>query len=188
MTDRSLLPPGRPEDVLNFVGDGSQLVVPLALGEPPTLIKTLEDNCERFTGVRIHQMDPLQSHRYIRGEFGDRLRHVCYYLGPGSRQAYWDGTCDLVPNHFSEMPLILRRVKPDLVLARAAGASPARRGPGYRPRNSRISSQIRAQVRWPRTLRPRPRSSALYGMSGSLEGRAQLVQVLYGMFEHLFRV
>ncbi|HOW94566.1 MAG TPA: propionyl-CoA--succinate CoA transferase, partial [Mycolicibacterium fallax] len=121
MTDRSLLPPGRPEDVLNFVGDGSQLVVPLALGEPPTLIKTLEDNCERFTGVRIHQMDPLQSHRYIRGEFGDRLRHVCYYLGPGSRQAYWDGTCDLVPNHFSEMPLILRRVKPDLVLARAAG-------------------------------------------------------------------
>ena len=33
-----------------------------------------------------------------------------------------------------------------------------------------------------------PKSSALYGMSGSLEGRAQLVNVLYGAFEHLFRV
>ncbi len=32
------------------------------------------------------------------------------------------------------------------------------------------------------------RSSALYGLSGSLEGRSQLVQVLYGTFEHLFRV
>ncbi len=32
------------------------------------------------------------------------------------------------------------------------------------------------------------RSSALYGMSGSIEGRSQLVQVLYGTFEHLFRV
>ena len=113
--------PGAPDDVLNFVSDGSQLVVPLALGEPPTLIRALEDNTAQFTGVRIHQMDPLGEHRYIRGEFGDRLRHVGYYLGPGSRKAFWEGTCDLVPNHFSEMPLILRRVKPDLVLARAAG-------------------------------------------------------------------
>jgi acyl-CoA hydrolase len=121
MTDHPMLLPGAPEDVLNFVADGAQLVVPLAFGEPPTLIKVLEDNCERFTGVRIHQMDPLIPHRYIRGECGDRLRHVGYYLGPGSRQAYWDGHCDLVPNHFSEMPLILRRVEPDLVLARAAG-------------------------------------------------------------------
>jgi sphinganine-1-phosphate aldolase len=32
------------------------------------------------------------------------------------------------------------------------------------------------------------RSSALYGMSGSLEGRAQLVQLIYGAFEHLFRI
>jgi sphinganine-1-phosphate aldolase len=32
------------------------------------------------------------------------------------------------------------------------------------------------------------RSSALYGMSGSIDGRTQLVQVLYGTFEHLFRV
>lgn len=34
----------------------------------------------------------------------------------------------------------------------------------------------------------KPKSSALYGMSGTLEGRAQLVNVLYGTFEHLFRV
>ncbi|OHD65338.1 MAG: hypothetical protein A2176_15505 [Spirochaetes bacterium RBG_13_51_14] len=34
----------------------------------------------------------------------------------------------------------------------------------------------------------KPRSSALYGLSGSIEGRAQLVQVLYGTFEHLLRV
>lgn len=117
----STLTPGTAEDVLNFISDGSQVVVPLAFGEPPTLIKVLEDHADQLSGVRIHQMDPLVPHRYIRGEFGDRLRHVGYYLGPGSREAYWAGNCDLVPNHFSEMPLVLRQVKPDLVLARAAG-------------------------------------------------------------------
>jgi hypothetical protein len=81
----------------------------------------IEGHAAEFDRVRIHQMDPFVSRRYIRGEFGTHLRHIDYYLGPGSRQAFWDGTCDLVPNHFSEMPLLLRRVNPALAIARAAG-------------------------------------------------------------------
>jgi hypothetical protein len=38
----------------------------------------------------------------IRREFGDRLRHVDYYLGPGARQAYRDGLCDLVVHRLAE--------------------------------------------------------------------------------------
>src|SRR5882757_5417901 len=113
--------PGVAEDVLKFIPPGANVVIPIGFGEPPTLMDTIEAHAGELSGVRIHQMDPFVPRPYMRGEFGDHLRHVDYYLGPGSRQAYWDGGCDLVPNHFSEMPLLLRRVDPTLVIARAAG-------------------------------------------------------------------
>jgi acyl-CoA hydrolase len=113
--------PGVAEDVLQFISPGANIVIPIGFGEPPTVMDTIEQHAGELSGVRIHQMDPFVPRPYIRGEFGDHLRHIDYYLGPGSRQAYWDGACDLVPNHFSEMPLLLRRVNPTLVIARAAG-------------------------------------------------------------------
>jgi acyl-CoA hydrolase len=115
------LAPGRAEDVLAHIPPGADLIVPIAAGEPVTLIDTLEAAFEQLDGVRIHRMDPLRERAYIRGELGDHLRHVDYYLGPGSRQAYLDGRCDLVPNNFSEMPQLLREAtKCTLVLAGAS--------------------------------------------------------------------
>jgi acyl-CoA hydrolase len=113
--------PGAAEDVLRFITSDNDIIVPIGFGEPPTLLDTIEDHATELNRVRIHQMDPFTTRRYIRGEFGDHLRHIDYYLGAGSRQAFWEGACDLVPNHFSEMPLLLRRVHPSLVIARAAG-------------------------------------------------------------------
>lgn len=109
--------PNAATDVLKFVGPHANIVVPIGFGEPPTLIDTLEEHAADLDHVRIHQMDPFVERRYIRGEFGDHLRHVSYYLGPGSRRAYWDGHVELVPNHFSEVPMLLRHVvQPSLVL------------------------------------------------------------------------
>ena len=111
-----------PARLLALVPPGADLIVPIGQGEPQTLLDLLEEHAEQLQRVRIHRMDPFVPRRYIRGEFGSHLRHVDYYLGPASRQAYWDGQCDLVPNHFSEMPLLLRQAtKRTLVLAAAAG-------------------------------------------------------------------
>jgi len=108
--------------LLASIPPGSDLIVPIGQGEPQTLLDLLESHADQLHGVRVHRMDPFVERRYIRGEFGSHLRHVDYYLGPASRQAYWDGQCDLVPNHFSEMPLLLRKAtKRTLVLAAAAG-------------------------------------------------------------------
>lgn len=116
-------PPGRvePEGLLRHVGPHADLIVPLANGEPPTLIDLLEAHQATLQGVRIHQMHALHERKYIRGEFGDRLRHVSYFLSPATRASYWAGGCDLVPSHFSEVPALLRRstVRP-LVIARSA--------------------------------------------------------------------
>lgn len=112
--------PGEPADVLRHIGPGTNIIVPLQSGEPRAVLDALEANAGALDGVRVHRMDPFVERGYIRGEFGDRLRHVDYFLGPGSREPYWAGTCELVPNHFSEMPLLLRRTAPDPIVLAAA--------------------------------------------------------------------
>jgi acyl-CoA hydrolase len=112
---------GRPEDVLALVPPGADVIIPLALGEPPTLLDTLERHQASLDGVRVHQMHAMQPRAYIRGEFGDRLRHVSYFLSPATRAAYWAGGCDLVPSHFSEVPALLQlATRCSVVMARAA--------------------------------------------------------------------
>jgi len=114
-------PRGRPEDALAYIGSGADLIIPLANGEPVAVLDALEANADDLEGVRVHQMHALEERAYIRGEFGDRLRHVSYFLSGATRAAWWAGTIDLVPAHFSEVPYILRRsTRCSLVIARCA--------------------------------------------------------------------
>jgi acyl-CoA hydrolase len=122
----SPLPPAvQAEDVLRHVEPSTDLILPLANGEPVGLLDVLEEHHDRLNRVRVHQMHALHERPYIRGEFGDRLRHVSYFLSGATREAYWAGGCDLVPNHFSEMPQLLRKVtERPLVLAAASPPDP----------------------------------------------------------------
>ncbi|MET0995483.1 MAG: acetyl-CoA hydrolase/transferase C-terminal domain-containing protein [Mycobacterium sp.] len=128
MAGNKLLSKASPfESVLDHIQPGADIIMPNANGEPAKLIDTLEEHAEELQGVRIHQMHALRERRYINGEFGDHLRYVCYFLAPASRKAYQAGNCDLVPNHFSEVPDILRRhTKCSLVVA--AASPPNRHG------------------------------------------------------------
>src|SRR5687768_568969 len=94
--------------VVDHVGPGADVIVPLAHGEPVALLDALERNADRLEGVRVHQMHALHDRPYLHGEFGDRLRHVSYFLSHVTRPCFRDGTVDLVPNHFSEMRAILK--------------------------------------------------------------------------------
>ena len=124
---RTVPAPGRHEDVLEHVGPGTDVILPLANGEPGGLIDALEEHEGALERVRVHQMHALHERPYLRGAFGDRLRHVSYFLSGATRQAFWDGSCDLVPNHFSEMPqLLMQSLERPLVLA--AASPPDRHG------------------------------------------------------------
>src|SRR5688572_8840910 len=119
--------PEPPDAVLRHIGTGGDVIVPLANGEPVGLIDVLEEHADQLDGVRVHQMHALHERPYIHGAFEDRLRHVSYFLSSATRQAFWDGCCDLVPNHFSEMPQLLRQsLGRPLVLA--AASPPDRHG------------------------------------------------------------
>lgn len=116
-----------PEVLLDLVPPRADLIVPLANGEPPSLIDALDQHHERLNGVRIHQMHALYDHEYLQGAYREHLGHVSYFLSPVTRKPYWEGSIDLVPANFSEMPRTLRdHTQCSMVLA--AASPPDRHG------------------------------------------------------------
>jgi acyl-CoA hydrolase len=114
-----------PEAVLSHIAPGADVIVPLANGEPRTLIDVLDGQAPTLDHVRVHQMHALHDHPYLHGVYGDHLHHVSYFLSPVTRAAFAEGGCDLVPANFSEMPALLRReTKHPIVLAAASPPDP----------------------------------------------------------------
>ncbi len=119
--------PNQPSDVLDHIGPGAQLIVPLANGEPTAVMDAIEANADRLEAVRVHQMHALHDRAYLRGEYGDRMKHLAYFLSHVTRPYFAGGTVGLIPAHFSEVFKIMRaRTADPLVLA--AASPPDRHG------------------------------------------------------------
>lgn len=116
-----------PDAVLDLLTPGADVIVPLANGEPTAVLDAIEAGADRLEGVRVHQMHVLHDRPYLHGAHGDRLRHVSYFLSHVTRPAYWEGTVDLVPNHFSEVPVLLEQTTRCTVVV-AAASPPDRHG------------------------------------------------------------
>src|ERR687894_1229319 len=107
----------QPEAVLEHIGEGDDVIVGMFNSEPLTVLDALEADAERLSDVRIHQMFPFRERRYMHGRLPG-LRHISWFLSPANREAFHKGTCDLVPNNFSEVPSLMRRsTRCSLVLA-----------------------------------------------------------------------
>jgi acyl-CoA hydrolase len=107
--------------VLEHIEPGADLIVPIANGEPVSVLDAIEAAAPTLSGVRVHQMHTVHDRPYLHGAWRGKLDHVSYFLSPITRKAFHAGGCDLVPNHFSEVPRLLREnTKASLVLAAAA--------------------------------------------------------------------
>ncbi|MFZ4518517.1 MAG: acetyl-CoA hydrolase/transferase family protein [Microthrixaceae bacterium] len=114
--------PVEPEAVLDLIGPGTDLIVPLAVGEPVTVLDAVEEAAPELRDVRVHQMHALVDRPYLDGRWGSRLRHVSYFLSPVTRPHFHEGGVDLVPSHFSEVPALLAQsCERPVVLAAASG-------------------------------------------------------------------
>src|SRR5437764_9779854 len=116
-----------PARVLEHIPPGADVIVPLANGEPTMLIDTIDAHAAQLDHVRIHQMHAIHDHPYLHGAYGDKLRHITYFLSHVTRKAFLEGGCDLVPANFSEVPMLLRRTT-KCSLALAAASPPDRHG------------------------------------------------------------
>lgn len=135
-------------------------MVPLANGEPVTVIDAVEAAAEagQLEGVRVHQMHALRDRPYFDGRYGDRLRHISYFLSHITRPHFHAGGLDVVPCHFSEVPLLLRHLPHFIIVA--ACSPPDRHGYVSLGTNSdyvapfigRVPFFMEANPRMPRTM------------------------------------
>lgn len=99
---------GTVDDLLPLVEPGADLIVAMAAGEPAGALDLLEREHAGLDRVRVHQMHAMEHRASMDGTYGDRLRHVSYFLSAATRGAFQNGGCDLVPADFSAVPRILR--------------------------------------------------------------------------------
>lgn len=123
--------PNSPIDVLDKIEKDTQIVVPLANGEPTALLDAVEAAAladpDRFDGVRVHQMHAIHDRPYLRGDYAPGLRHISYFLSHVTRPHFANGTIGLVPGHFSET-YSLMKMRSDDPLVIAAASPPDRHG------------------------------------------------------------
>jgi len=114
-------PSSSPEGVLRHLRPGAHVILPIANGEPVTVLDAVEAHAEQLERVTVHQMHALHDRPYLHRAFGDRLQHRSYFLSAVTRPCFQAGTIDFVPNNFSEMRTLLRDHTTDpLVLAAAS--------------------------------------------------------------------
>ena len=122
------IPAAGPADaVVSLLAPGAALIVPLANGEPVEVLDAVEAAAAAgwLDGVTVHQMHALHDRPYLYGRHPG-LRHVSYFLSHITRPRFHDGTVDLVPCNFSEVPTLLRRLERPVVVA--ATTPPDRHG------------------------------------------------------------
>ncbi len=115
-----------PSAVLEYLDVHRDVIVPLANGEPATVMAAVDAAGPDLEGVRVHQMHCLHDRPYLHGAYSG-LRHTAYFLSHVTRPAFHEGGCDFTPAHFSEMPHLLQHVTHAPIVL-AAATPPDRHG------------------------------------------------------------
>lgn len=108
-------------EFIRLIEKEADIILPLANGEPHHLLDMLEENYEALDGVKIHQLLTLKERAYIRGEMKNHLSHISYFLSGATRKGFLNGSVELVPNNFHEIPKMFKnKTKLSMVMAVAS--------------------------------------------------------------------
>jgi acyl-CoA hydrolase len=108
------------DEILNLIPDDSDLIIPLANGEPDAILTLIDEHPEHYASLRIHQMLELNERKYMQG-LSPGITYFSYFMSQFARKNFQAGNCELVPNHFHQMPRLLQqRVKNPIVICQAA--------------------------------------------------------------------
>lgn len=115
-----------PDTAVTVVRDNDTIVVPIAAGEPPTLLHALSERREHLRGVVVSQLLGLGRYAYLSEAHAGNVRHSSPFLGAATRTGAHEGWIDWVPAHFSEVPVLIRQglMPCDVVFAQVSPMSP----------------------------------------------------------------
>jgi acyl-CoA hydrolase len=103
------------EQAIHFIEPGDDIIAPVSPGGPPALLNALSGHT-KLAGNRIYQMLPFHPAFDI-GE--ERIRQVSIFLSGQDRPGFQQGTIDLLPNHFSDIPSLLLQATTNRVIMAA---------------------------------------------------------------------
>lgn len=92
------------EEAVQFVKPGDAIILPINPGEPPALLQALPTN-HRLRGNNLYRMLPGYPVLNIDQE---RVKQISKFLSPFDRKAYSEGIVELLPNHLSDIPSLLK--------------------------------------------------------------------------------
>ena len=109
-------------DAVRLIRDGDTVIVPSAVGEPPTLLTALSEQRRAFMDITVCQVLPLRKYAYFDPETSQHVRHSAYFLGGASRPGAQAGWVDYLPAYFSEVPVMIEQgmIPADVVLSMAS--------------------------------------------------------------------
>ncbi len=96
-------------DAIRVIKNGDTIVVPTAVGEPPSLLTALSEARRDFRGVQVSQILAVRKFGYIDPETVDHVRHTAYFYSGATRAGAKEGWVDFIPSYFSEMPALIGR-------------------------------------------------------------------------------
>lgn len=99
-------------DAISVIKPYEDIVVPLAVGEPPALVNALAEH-KGLKGNRLFQMLSLRPVLQIDPE---KVKIISMFLNKDERRAFHEREIDLLPNHFSDLPAILKEITRDVVI------------------------------------------------------------------------
>jgi len=94
-------------DAIRIVKNGDTIVVPTAVGEPPSLLTALSEARRDFRDVTVSQILPVRKYAYFDPETVENVRHTAYFFSGASRPGGQEGWIDYIPAYFSELPSLI---------------------------------------------------------------------------------
>ncbi|HZZ83676.1 MAG TPA: acetyl-CoA hydrolase/transferase C-terminal domain-containing protein [Anaeromyxobacteraceae bacterium] len=100
-----------PAQAAAIVRSGDHLVFPICAGEPTSFVKALAARKRELAGVVVNQQHHLCP-AYLDAESPPHIKLNSWFTSAVSRKAVQQGWADFVPNHFHEVPKLLREYWP----------------------------------------------------------------------------
>lgn len=109
-------------EAIRVVQNGDTIIVPTAVGEPPTLLTALSEARRDFRDVQISQILAIRKYAYFDPETVANVRHTAYFFSGASRPGGHEGWIDFIPAYFSELPSLIARqqIPADVVFSMAS--------------------------------------------------------------------
>ena len=102
----------KPEQAVNGIQSGSTLVHGLAAAEPPALLQAIADRVRAgdLTNLSVHSLLPMEnvSKTLLSPDLADCVQAFSWFVSKASRSAVRVGLNYYVPNHFHQVPRLMR--------------------------------------------------------------------------------